>query len=174
MNNQSRIDPMPMSIGPQPTNLPTAGAAIQTRADQVAVLQARLAEQRAEANREGQRIKQQAEERLLYAAAPVIESILPHLDAMELAIATLRNQGHRSVADGLEMALHGLVTSLRSHGAEKIAPKPAEAFDPEKHDAIQVVSTDAADGSIVECLQPGYVLHDRLIRPARVVVNRHA
>jgi molecular chaperone GrpE len=67
-----------------------------------------------------------------------------------------------------------LVKVMEEHGLEVVDPA-GEPFDPELHEAMTVIpSKDVAENTVLEVLQKGFKLHDRLIRPARVIVSGKA
>lgn len=77
-----------------------------------------------------------------------------------------------AVLEGQQLTLKMLSKVMEDHQLEVIDPV-GEPFDPEWHEAMTVLpSPDHEDGTVLEVIQKGYRLHDRLIRPARVVVSR--
>lgn len=102
-----------------------------------------------------------------YRSQDLAKKILPSLDNLERA---LQVEGlTEDVKKGIEMVQESLVQALKEEGVEEIA---TETFDPNLHMAVQTVSADdehPAD-SIAQVFQKGYKLHERLLRPAMVVV----
>ena len=77
-----------------------------------------------------------------------------------------------ALLEGQELTLKMLGKVMADHQLEVIDPK-GERFDPEWHEAMTVLpSPDHEENTVLEVIQKGYRLHDRLIRPARVVVSR--
>lgn len=76
-----------------------------------------------------------------------------------------------SLKKGVEMVLESLKQALKEEGIEKI-PAKGEAFDPNLHQAVQTVpaTEELPADTIVEVLQEGYKLHDRVLRPTMVIV----
>src|SRR3989338_5691145 len=106
------------------------------------------------------------EERKLLAqlsSAIVIEKLLPILDNLESAQKHLNDQG-------LEMVIKQFKDVLVQEGVEEIETEGAQ-FDPHIHEAIEVIE-GPNEGSIVKVLTKGYKINDRVIRPAKVVVER--
>jgi molecular chaperone GrpE len=76
--------------------------------------------------------------------------------------------------EGVEMVLRSLVDTLAKHGVTQISAA-GQPFDPAKHEAMAQVETDAHEpNSVVEELHKGYMLHERLLRPALVTVAKAA
>ncbi|MEY8700838.1 nucleotide exchange factor GrpE [Streptococcus ferus] len=102
-----------------------------------------------------------------YRSQDLAKAILPSLDNLERA---LQVEGLTDdVKKGIEMVRESLVQALKDEGVEEVA---TESFDPNLHMAVQTVSADddhPAD-TIAQVLQKGYKLHERLLRPAMVVV----
>ncbi len=118
--------------------------------------------------------KRQAQERehlFKYGAQATLENLLPVLDNLERAQQSLSETSDpKMLYKSFEMLSQQLLDNLKDMGLTKMSPK-GEPFDPERHEAIsQVENGDVPDQSIIEVYQDGYILHDRVIRPARVVV----
>ena len=106
-----------------------------------------------------------------FASERSFKELLPVLDHMDLALAHAASDPERLV-EGIQMILAQLVGTLRRQGLEKIEPGPGSPFDPALHEAMKNVhSLEVGAGQVLDLLQPGYVLHDRLLRPARVSVS---
>jgi molecular chaperone GrpE len=106
----------------------------------------------------------------------VLKEMLPVVDNLERAVEHADKQGDAAVAiiDGIRLVLRQFVTAF-----ERVDVTPVEAagqpFDPNVHEAIsQLETSDAPPGTVVQVLQRGYRLGDRLLRPALVVVAKPA
>jgi len=121
--------------------------------------------------------KRQAQEReflFKYGAQTTLETLLPVLDNLTRA--------HQSLSESSDPAMlyksfalmnQQLQDTLKSVGLEKMTPL-GEPFSPELHEAVsQVENPDKPDHTVVEVYQDGYRLHDRVLRPAQVVVSVH-
>ncbi len=76
----------------------------------------------------------------------------------------------KQVGDGIDMTMQELLSMFERHGIKRVSPL-GEKFDHNFHQAVaQVPTADAAPGTVVQVLQAGYILHDRLLRPAMVNV----
>ncbi len=100
--------------------------------------------------------------------------LLPVADSLELALSSAGDVPD-SVREGLEITLKQLRDVLARHHIEGVMPSVGEAFDPELHEAMATQPSDqAAPDHILHVVQKGYRIHDRLLRPARVIVARAA
>ena len=113
------------------------------------------------------------DEAVRHAAARLAEDLVATLDALNQATASTDaapDSPVRQFLSGVEAIERNLLATLARHGVTRIDPL-GEAFDPHRHDAIyQRPDPDAAEGTIIEVMQPGYMIHNRLVRPARVGV----
>jgi molecular chaperone GrpE len=134
-----------------------------TLLDRLARLQAEFENARKRASREQQEYRE-------YALADAIKGLLPILDSFERA---LQSQPEKSeFRSGVELIYKQLQDALAKLGVRPI-PAKGEPFDPHLHEAIEMVETnDAPDHEVIEELQHGYKLRDRLLRPAMVKVAR--
>ncbi len=94
--------------------------------------------------------------------------------ALEAAPEKLKEDAAaRALIEGVEMTERELLSVLERHGVRRIAPQPGERFDHNLHQAMaESEGGEVPPGHIVEVYQPGYMLHDRLLRPAMVTVAR--
>jgi molecular chaperone GrpE len=100
-----------------------------------------------------------------YALERFADSLLPVLDSLEAAVKTRD-------ASGVELVLRQMMTALEKSNVREINPAPGERFDPNRHQAMAAVESEAAPNTIVSTLQKGYGLHDRVLRPALVTVAK--
>ncbi len=98
--------------------------------------------------------------------------LLPALDALGHALDQAHKQPQMdALREGLKLVDRELSAVLAKHGIEKCCPQPGEAFDPAVHEAVAVEGRDGVEpGAVVECLRPGYVHDQRVLRPASVAV----
>lgn len=151
---------------------PTAELAAARQA--LAVAEDRLRRQQAEFVNDVRRIQRQADERVRYAAQPVVEDILGVVDALHGAIEGLKDSEHeRRVAEGLRLVERQLLDGLSRHGVARIdaAGKP---FDPAVHEAVLEMPSPAAERTVLQVVRPGFTLHGRVVRPAHVIVSKPA
>jgi molecular chaperone GrpE len=134
----------------------------------------RLARQQAEFENYRKRAGREQQDFRDYALADALKSLLPVLDSFELA---LKNASHgkdgANLRSGLELVRKQFQDALARLGVREIEANGA-AFDPQWHQAVEMVETDRAeDNHVIEELQRGYKLKDRLLRPAMVRVARN-
>ena len=117
------------------------------------------------------RAQREKDEARQFANQSLIEKQLPILDNFEMALAAAKD-ADPALRDGVQMIYDQLLGILRDSGVETI-DATGEEFDPNLHEAIsQQETTEAEPGTVVEQVQRGYRLHERLVRPARVVVAK--
>lgn len=146
----------------------------------IAELESELAEMknrylRAQADLENfrRRTRKEMEEQAKYAGMAVIKELLPALDNLERALAASRD-GNASdgLAKGVEM-VYQQIFDILSHSGLKEIPAVGEPFNPEFHEAVMQIESEEHDsGIVVEELQKGYQLKDRVIRPSMVKVSK--
>jgi molecular chaperone GrpE len=107
-----------------------------------------------------------------YAALPVLRDLLPVLDNIERAIEAAEKAAEpENLLAGFRLVKQQLDTVLARHHAEPIEPA-GQPFDPNFHEAIlQQPSSDVPAGHVMQVTQTGYKLHDRVVRPAQVIVS---
>ncbi|MET0892212.1 MAG: nucleotide exchange factor GrpE [Pseudoxanthomonas sp.] len=136
----------------------------QTRAD-VLRERADLENQRKRVSRDLEQLRKFANERLLADLLPVFDSLDAGLAAAGSEPSPLR--------DGLELTFRQLLKVAADNGLSMVDPV-GETFNPEFHQAIShMESPGAAPDSVVQVFQKGYLLNERLLRPALVVVAKH-
>jgi molecular chaperone GrpE len=117
------------------------------------------------------RVAREKEELAGYTTERVITALLPVLDNLERALE--HSEEGTPLHDGLLQVHKQFQRALADFGLVEIVAKPGDHFNPEIHEAVShVESTDHPDGTVIEQLQSGYKLSDRLLRPARVVVSK--
>jgi molecular chaperone GrpE len=150
----------------------------------VAALEAELAEQKnqllralAETENVRRRAQREREDASKYAMAGFAKELLSVADNLRRALDSLpeseaRDARTRGLLAGVEATERELLSVFERHGIRRIDPD-GERFDHNFHQAIfEAERSDKPGGTVVEVLQPGYVLHDRLLRPAMVGVTK--
>lgn len=119
------------------------------------------------------RTPRQIADSVAYEKKAIIRSILPTLDNLVHAIAGAReHNADESVVKGIEMVHDHMLDALKAHGVKRIVAL-GEQFDPVVHEAVmQRSEEDKPDNYVLEEYQNGYMLNDRVIRPAKVIVNK--
>lgn len=133
----------------------------------------RFLRQAAELENFKKRALRERDEFVRFANEALIKDLLPVVDNLERAIAHASGGGNgKPLVEGVEMVLKGLLDVLAKHGVTQISAA-GQAFDPAKHEAmVQVETADHEPNMVVEELHKGYMLHDRLLRPALVSVAK--
>lgn len=108
-----------------------------------------------------------------FALERIMKDLLDVRDSMERGLEVADESATvESLREGQQLTLRMLTKVLEDHDLEVIDPK-GQSFDPELHEAMTVMPAgDVDENTVIEVLQKGFRLHDRLIRPARVVVSR--
>jgi molecular chaperone GrpE len=169
-----------------PENAPGADQPTESQQNQQAAgeLQERLqkAEQAAEENREAwlravaesDNIRKRAQTEVSNAHKFALESfaaeLLPVKDSLEAALAS-ENVTVESLKTGDELTLRQLRSALEKFNVTEVNPV-GQKFDPHRHQAMTMVDSDAEPNTVVQVLQKGYMLHDRVLRPALVTVAK--
>ena len=117
------------------------------------------------------RIRREMDDERKFAAMPLVRDLLPVIDDLDRAIsASEQGADSTGLLDGVKMVRSKLLGALAQHGCQPVPAKGA-AFDPAIHEAIMKQPTSAEDaGTVVDVAQEGYRMHDRVVRPAQVVV----
>jgi molecular chaperone GrpE len=116
------------------------------------------------------RTRQDLADRTQYANEELLRKLLPILDNLRRAMEHAPEGVDRNWFDGLRMVMRQFEDTLQAQGISTI-PAVGEKFDPSKHEAIASEETDEhEEGTIVEEMQPGYRLHERVLRPTLVKV----
>jgi len=133
----------------------------------------RLARMQAEFDNARKRAARELQDYREYALADAIKALLPTLDSLERALQASSTE-KSELGNGIELIYKQLLDALSKLGLRPI-PAKGELFDPHLHEAIEMVeTTEAKDHQILEELQRGYKLKDRLLRPAMVRVARNS
>lgn len=126
--------------------------------------------ERADLENYRRRVQKEKEDLMKYGNECLLTEILPVLDNMERALDHASEESLSAVIEGVNLTRSMLLSVLKKFGVEPIEAKGA-AFDSAYHQAMcQVESDDVAPNSIIEEYQKGYLLNDRLLRPAMVSV----
>lgn len=157
---------------------PDQSAAGPDLTTQLAELQAKLAEMQdafLRAKAEADNIRRRAQEDIAkahkFAVESFAEALLPVKDSLEMALK-VESPSLESLKEGVEMTLKQLSAAFEKNRLLEINPQPGEKLDPMKHQAISTVPADQEPNTIVTVLQKGYMIADRLLRPALVTVSQ--
>lgn len=122
------------------------------------------------------RLTKETEEKLKYANQKVILDFLTIIDNLEMAISHIdsaKPDALEALKEGVELTLKQFKDTLSRYGAKEIKTDIGDAFNPNLHDAMMLDSDENYENNtITMVMQKGYTLHDRVIRPAKVRVNK--
>ena len=179
----SADDPKPFGSG-EPTD-GVAGA--ETPEQVIDRLKAQLAEktaeaahnwdqyvrERADAENFKKRLQREKADALRFATEALVRDLLPVIDNLERAVDHAASGGNgQPLLEGVRLVLKNALDVLERHGVSRVEAAGGGPFDPNQHEAVlQVPDARRQPNEVVEQYAPGYTLHDRLIRPARVSVS---
>ncbi|HET6396956.1 MAG TPA: nucleotide exchange factor GrpE [Pseudoxanthomonas sp.] len=128
--------------------------------------------ERADLENQRKRVARDVEQARKFANERLLGELLPVFDSLDAGLAAAGGQGG-PLKEGLELTYRQLLKVAGDNGLTVVDPV-GQPFDPERHQAIsQADPGEAAPGSVLQVFQKGYLLNDRLLRPALVVVARH-
>jgi molecular chaperone GrpE len=147
-------------------------SSVESASAEVADLNNRLLRLQAEMQNLRNRTSREIADERKYAALPVITDLLPVVDNIDRAIEAAEKAGEaENLLAGFRLVKQQLHTLLSRNHCELINPV-GEVFDPNYHQAIlQQPSPEVPAGNVMLVAQPGYKLHDRVVRPAQVIVS---
>jgi molecular chaperone GrpE len=138
----------------------------------------RLARVTADFQNSRKRLETDLETRVQYANASLIKSLFPVIDNFERALAVdPKKTDSAGMLKGLQLVHDQWMNVLKSQLVQEIAPQPGDVFDPSLHQAIMQQPDERYENqgpTVVQLLQKGYSLNDRVLRPAQVAVNKVA
>lgn len=186
--SQNNTDPMPegeatqpaqqTGATPLPAEEPPAAPAAEASADELL----KSAELKAaehhdawlRAKAETENVRRRAQEDVAkaskFAVEKFAEAMLPVKDSLEATLVA-ESATLESLRAGVELTLKQLMSGLQGSGIKEINPV-GERFDPHRHQAISTLESDGDPNRVLTVLQKGYLLHDRVLRPALVVVSK--
>lgn len=152
-------------------------------ADEISRLQAELAELKTKnadmadqflrAKADAENMRRRAEEEVSkarkFGIESFAESLLPVCDSLDAALA-IQNATAEQLREGSDATLRQLQHALERNKVVTIAPAAGDKFDPHHHQAISMVPADQEANTVVSVLQKGYLIADRVLRPALVTV----
>ncbi len=154
--------------------------------DPVAVLQAEVSELKdqllralAETENLRRRAQREREDLQRYAAAPLARDLLAVADNLRRALESVDqdkvpgDEGLKTLVEGVQLTERELLAAFEKHHIAKLDPV-GEKLDPHRHEAMfEMPAPGHANGTVAQVVQSGYLMHDRLLRPARVGVARN-
>jgi len=149
-----------------------------TPEEEVAELKDKLLRTLAEMENLRRRTQKDREDALKYSSANFARDMLSVADNLRRAIDSIPEDGDPDGAalvgfiEGISLTEKELLSTLERHGIRKIDPM-GEKFDPQFHEAMfEIPSAEAENGTVLQVVEVGYVIHDRLLRPAKVGIAK--
>lgn len=171
--NDNSIDPQASAATPE---APAEAPATPTAEAQLAQIQAQLVEAQdayLRAKAETENVRRRSDEEVSkarkYAVESFADSLLPVKDSLEAAIA-MPDAPLEKVLEGVHATLRQLAQALERNKVLEINPPAGTKFDPHQHQAISMVPAEQDANTVVAVLQKGYLIADRILRPALVTV----
>lgn len=156
--------------------MPDAAAATPSAEQRLAELEAKHTEvsdaylrAKAEAENTRRRAEEEISKARKFAVEGFAESLLPVMDSLQAAIA-MPDAKVEAVLEGVHATLRQLSTALERNKVVQIAPPAGTRFDPHQHQAICMVPAEQDANTVVAVLQKGYLINERVLRPALVTV----
>lgn len=129
----------------------------------------------ADAENSRKRAERDRKEAELYGGTRLARDLLPVYDNLNRAIQAIPDESRAASAaliEGVELTLRELTNVMTKHGVTPISPTAGDAFDPQLHEAMfEAPLPGTKAGQIIQVLTEGFLLHDRLLRPAQVGVS---
>lgn len=178
-NNDSPAEAAPLTASPAEALSADAGAVeaeiaalqkeVETLGKEVEDWRSRAYRGAADLDNFRKRTLKERDEARKYAIEGVLKDLIPVADNLERALLHA-GAGGGALADGVAMISKQFLGGLERHGAKPFDPK-GQQFDPQFHEAMSQMPREGAEpGSVIEVYQRGWMLHDRLVRPAMVVI----
>jgi molecular chaperone GrpE len=114
------------------------------------------------------RVAREREEYVTLANERLVKELLPILDDLERALSAVGEHQEAQLEEGVRLTHRALASLLERNGVKEI--ETSGRFDPHVHEALLSQPSDAEEGSVIDVVQKGYALGDRVVRPARVVI----
>jgi len=114
------------------------------------------------------RAARERQEYVAFANERILKELLPILDDLERALSAAEQHEEAQLEEGVRLVHRSLASLLDRQGVKEIATEGK--FDPHVHEALLSQPSEAEEGSVIDVVQKGYTLGDRVVRPARVVI----
>lgn len=140
--------------------------------DKISQLQDQLLRSQAELENFRRRSQREMADVRKYQSLPVVRDILPAMDNLNRAVQAAEQTGDvTNLLAGIRMVVQQLADTLKTNAAQLIDAE-GKSFDPNLHEALsQVPTPDHPPMTVIQVVESGYVMHDRVVRPAKVIVS---
>ncbi len=172
-NNQETINEQPLTQENEQQESSEQTSELDEANAKIAELSDKYLRQIAEFDNYRKRTMKEKAELIKNGGERVMESILPILDDFERALVNMsKDQNAKEILTGIELIYNKFVGILKSNGLQKIETE-GQDFDTDYHEAIAMVPapTPELKGKVLDCVQTGYMLNDKVIRHAKVAVG---
>lgn len=172
-NNDPQTPATEAANGEAPTTADAELAALKARVAELEAGNAELRDavlrEKADIENQRRRLHRDLEQARRFANEKLLGELLPVFDGLESGLA-VETADVAAMREGLSLTLKALLKVGENHGLAQVDPI-GQPLDPERHHAVSMVAApDAAPGTVVSVLQKGYLLNERLLRPALVAV----
>jgi molecular chaperone GrpE len=107
-----------------------------------------------------------------YGSRELIKDLILILDGYDLALRVAKGSNEKGIDEGIIIIRSQIEDILKKRGLEKIAISPGDVFDPAVAEAMLEIESEYPPGSVVDVAEQGYRLHEKILRPARVIVSK--
>ncbi|MFB6200756.1 MAG: nucleotide exchange factor GrpE [Halorhabdus sp.] len=143
-------------------------ATVEAQDAEIEDLTSRLKRNQADFQNYKKRIEKQREEEKKRATEDLVERLLDVRDNLKRA---LDQDDPEALREGVESTLRQFETELDRENVDPIEPNPGDEVDPEHHEVLAKINADQPDGAIADVHRPGYVMGEKVLRPAQVAVS---
>lgn len=171
-NTEDTAEPTAESVAFTEADAGFPGDELENLKVENAELKDRLLRSQAELDNFRRRTQKESLDAMKYQSIPVIRDMLPGIDNLQRAIdATDQTGDTQNLVDGIKMVSQQFADALKKHSAEPIEPIGLP-FDPNLHEALtQIPSAEHPPMTVIQVIEAGYKIHDRVLRPAKVMVS---
>jgi molecular chaperone GrpE len=161
----------------QPVDAAQLAAQVVALTEEVAQLKDKLLRAMAETENVRRRAERDREDASKYALSNFAKELATVADNLRRAIDAVPDEAReadpalKALAEGVEVTERAMLAAFERFGVKRIDPL-GQRFDPNRHQAMAQVEVDQPAGTVVQVMQPGYVIHERLLRPAMVIVAK--
>lgn len=150
----------------------TATETLESLRAELEQLRAQSLVERADLDNQRKRLERDVRNACRFANKQLLGEMLPVFDSLEAALSNA--PADDPLRDGVVLTLRELARVCENNGLVEVAPNAGDAFDPERHQAMSAIETDAVPpGAVFQVFQKGYSLNEQLLRPALVAVAKH-
>ena len=170
--NTTEVETVSMNEAHEMDAAPTVEEQLQTALAERDQFKDKGTRARADHDNYRRRINREMDEDRKYAALPLLKTLLPAFDGLDRAIfAASQSKNADELIGGVQLTIKQLETALNGMGAKSIAAL-GQPFDPNQHEAIsQAPSAEHPPMTVLHDIERGYILHDRIVRPSKVIVS---